>query len=528
MKKFAVILLFSLLSGGVCAQTWTSPGIYTSYAPSAIKKWKGEIYVTDMASDSHGNAYTQSMFCRHNSIGWDWMGLTVIGPLCLEIFSDTMFIGGYGGFSSPLYPNWPAFVLLPFDGDTIHFFIESPGDKVEALCKFQGNLYIGGRFVEGHDSLGNIDTVNRIIYFDGKHTHKLGSGISCPNGEIYSMTVYNNKLFVGGYFYRAGGMLTYAIASWDGEKWEKVPENPFGISNAVFGFAVDSINNFLYTCLDYALWKFNGHWWELVGGQYYNLTFSKLIFYHKELYVSTGDNFIVDSMNFGRAVRWTGSQWQMIGQQVIGGVNSFEIIDDTLWVGGVRFNDMYNLGKWHTPQPAHCDWLQPEIYIDTDTLINLNDSGIVRFENNNAYADSWHWDFGDGNYDSIQNPTHIFSNAGDFMVSVSVSMDGCVKTASMSMHVTSLPEEKATETPYLGQNQPNPHNGTTVIPYKIQPGSKAFLQITNNGGELAKEYVLKANENQITIHIRGFAPGIYFYSLVVNGQVVETKKMVVE
>ncbi|PIQ15225.1 MAG: hypothetical protein COW67_09495, partial [Flavobacteriales bacterium CG18_big_fil_WC_8_21_14_2_50_32_9] len=38
-------------------------------------------------------------------------------------------------------------------------------------------------------------------------------------------------------------------------------------------------------------------------------------------------------------------------------------------------------------------------------------------------ATSWHWDFGDGDTSNAQNPTHLYSNSGTYIVKL-VASDG--------------------------------------------------------------------------------------------------------
>ncbi|MBW8049631.1 MAG: T9SS type A sorting domain-containing protein [Cytophagales bacterium] len=41
---------------------------------------------------------------------------------------------------------------------------------------------------------------------------------------------------------------------------------------------------------------------------------------------------------------------------------------------------------------------------------------IVYFSDSSSYATSWYWDFGDGNTDTVQNPTHTYTNCGTYYV----------------------------------------------------------------------------------------------------------------
>src|SRR6185436_9313205 len=78
-------------------------------------------------------------------------------------------------------------------------------------------LYAGGQF----DTAGGTP-VQRIASWDGKAWASLGSGVSF-GGSIESMTTFNDgtgtKLYVGGSFSGAEGMLVNNIAAWNGKHW---------------------------------------------------------------------------------------------------------------------------------------------------------------------------------------------------------------------------------------------------------------------------------------------------------------------
>lgn len=80
----------------------------------------------------------------------------------------------------------------------------------------------------------------------------------------------------------------------------------------------------------------------------------------------------------------------------------------------------------------------------------------------------------------------------------------------------------------LAQNRPNPFGENTIIDYYI-PGdvTTAKIRITAaDGKELGVVHILEAGPGQVTIRTGAFPAGTYFYSLVLDGQVFETKKMV--
>ena len=81
----------------------------------------------------------------------------------------------------------------------------------------------------------------------------------------------------------------------------------------------------------------------------------------------------------------------------------------------------------------------------------------------------------------------------------------------------------------LYQNVPNPTNSSTSIDcYLDSHVSKAVIAVYDLNGLQLKEYpVYHKGKNTITIEANEFKPGIYMYSLLVEGKLIDTKRMVV-
>jgi hypothetical protein len=90
-----------------------------------------------------------------------------------------------------------------------------------------------------------------------------------------------------------------------------------------------------------------------------------------------------------------------------------------------------------------------------------------------------------------------------------------------------LRNESAT---WLGDNFPNPAAGTTTIGYSLpsQVGA-AMCQVYSLDGKQVATIVLNpsAGQGQVQFATGKLSSGIYIYSLVVDGKLVDTKKMVV-
>lgn len=86
-----------------------------------------------------------------------------------------------------------------------------------------------------------------------------------------------------------------------------------------------------------------------------------------------------------------------------------------------------------------------------------------------------------------------------------------------------------TKNAVLFQNHPNPINGITFIDYYIPTDAgNAFIKITDAAGKLVQAFPINQNGyGQIELNCTKMAPGNYFYSLLVNTKIVDTKPMTV-
>jgi hypothetical protein len=61
-----------------------------------------------------------------------------------------------------------------------------------------------------------------------------------------------------------------------------------------------------------------------------------------------------------------------------------------------------------------------------------------------------------------------------------------------------------------------------------QGTSKASLIIFDMNGGIKKEFPLTENKSEITVTASQIGKGLFIYSLVQNGQILETKKMIIQ
>jgi Secretion system C-terminal sorting domain len=84
-------------------------------------------------------------------------------------------------------------------------------------------------------------------------------------------------------------------------------------------------------------------------------------------------------------------------------------------------------------------------------------------------------------------------------------------------------------TPGLSDPSPNPATIETKIDYSAGAvaGKNAILRVYDFLGNEVMTYPLTRREGSILLKISTLRPGIYFYSLEVDGQIIATKRLVV-
>lgn len=100
-----------------------------------------------------------------------------------------------------------------------------------------------------------------------------------------------------------------------------------------------------------------------------------------------------------------------------------------------------------------------------------------------------------------------------------------LKSASVATGAsTALAKNKAS----LDQNIPNPFSWETQIGCFIPDGSStSILYIYNMNGAQLQQYVVTGKGKQtVTIYGNSFEPGMYLYTLVIDGREVDTKRMI--
>jgi len=283
-------------------------------------------------------------------------GIEFGGPQTLTVYDGDLIAGGsfntIGGQTVNNIARW--------DGTQWHP-LESGGQigvssLVRAVTVYNGDLIAGGFF----ETAGG-QTVNRIARWDGAEWHPLESGGqvgvdgSFGGSPVYSLTVYNGDLIVGGLFETAGGQTVNNIARWDGTEWHPfVAGGQIGIGGpggGTIGEAWDLTvyNGDLIVAGEFAtaggmtmnnIARWDGAEWHpfvsdgIVGTTNYIET---LAVYNSDL-IAAGTFAAAGGQTMNRIARWDGAAWHPLesGGQigVNNGVRALAVYNGNLFAGG--------------------------------------------------------------------------------------------------------------------------------------------------------------------------------------------------
>jgi Zn-dependent metalloprotease len=151
---------------------------------------------------------------------------------------------------------------------------------------------------------------------------------------------------------------------------------------------------------------------------------------------------------------------------------------------------------------------------------------VLQFNGTSAGATSYSWDFGDGYFAGLQNPTHTYTANGIYIVALTVQNGSCnvTKYDTLEIGVIGVEELLAEDALVIS---PNPFSDEVSIFYSVDGGKKVTLQITDIAGRLISNLVLDEIQSAGThkYTFKGNAEGVYLVHLLIGEELV-TKKVV--
>ena len=403
---------------------------------------------------------------------------------------NTAYLTGWDGtqwLQNPEELNSGVFALA-VRNDTLFFGGGFHGTDVEPT----GHMYVGG--------------------FNGSEFIKLGH---LPS-SCYGMATYNGEVYAGGTW----GTLKKYIGGTGYSAWEDVVSHDGYIKE----MQVDTFNNFLYlvnvesidTMPANGIAVYDGFTFSSMGAEIgYIEDFAE---YRGEIYARDGNNMFKkwDDIN---------KTWIENPLNINMYVYDMVVYDNMLYIGGINYDTQYwgcmdstdyGICRYFIPEDSisACAYLKPRVQSYTDTF-NVNQT--AQFYNNNAYADTWSWDFGDTGTANIKDPIHEFTQVGNYTVSVTVTHGTCTKTATKDITVILGAGIKETQQKESGfKIYPNPSKNILFLEItndKLRITNKTVQIIDINGKAVKKLPIKKGAGGIFSIDISHLQNGTYFIKI---------------
>jgi hypothetical protein len=532
MKKiFALIILTLFISKLDFAQVWSDDlfgidSLWNYYGADAIVREMYNhndtiLYIGGSVRCVNSEIVNDIFSWNTNSVLSYEDGVGVGYVASIINYHDSIFIGGTFHSASD-NPNTAR--LAVWNGDSWQSPSIGQADAdVRDFCNYNDTLFIVGEF--GH--IGSLEC-DKISAYTGEEWINVGSfGMYAR-----ALEVFNGELYAGGYW----GVRRYL----GGTEWETFDIVPNGQINEL---TVDSINSFLFvggqiTQIDgedswgSAVW--DGFNWTPMGFFYGNTVFSQAsAMYRGEYYLGNGFYYHDEDDTYEMFIKkWNGESWDSIGGNFNSTILSLEVFQDTLYIGGaftywggdspIADKRSKGLVKLYMPDNG-CDYLKPRINAYADTFYLNNGEAIVNLYNNNPYADSWEWSFGDSHTGDVKDPIHTYITIGEYNVQVTVTQDGCVKTAEKTIYIeegSRIDDYKSIEM----QIFPNPSSHNFTVKLELPDYKNAEIKIAGLNGHL-KDIIPVTGETSV-IPTKGWKPGAYVCNLFVDGKLVKVEKLI--
>lgn len=153
-------------------------------------------------------------------------------------------------------------------------------------------------------------------------------------------------------------------------------------------------------------------------------------------------------------------------------------------------------------------------------------SGLTAtFTDQSTGATSWSWNFGDGSSSTNQNPTHLYSSIGTYLVTLIVSNGGCNDTVTDSVMVGSVAIGKSLISPF--EVSPNPSTGIVTVKFEQDiTGKVAFTLLDLSGKEVWREDRVLGSNKTLRLDLQNVAAGTYFIRIKAD-QNIRLEKLVI-
>ena len=175
-----------------------------------------------------------------------------------------------------------------------------------------------------------------------------------------------------------------------------------------------------------------------------------------------------------------------------------------------------------------CDSISVTCQIPSAQFGFTNSNFTVNFSDSSTNATSWLWSFGDTNTDTVQNPIHVYANAGIYNVCLTASNNCDFDSICESITILTTGIDQYLVTVDKLKVYPNPVSTfatvTTNPAFKLENAVLCIYDLY--GKEVQKTAGITTQK--IMIDANQLATGMYFYRLMDQDKIIGSGKFIVE
>lgn len=144
----------------------------------------------------------------------------------------------------------------------------------------------------------------------------------------------------------------------------------------------------------------------------------------------------------------------------------------------------------------------------------------IQFTNESVNADSYQWNFGDGNNSFLTHPTYTYAGNGNYDVTLYASGCGLTDSIVININLSSSSIEQTTD---LIRIYPNPSTDYILIESETENHD---VRITNLDGRMVDQFRIQSTKAYYDLS--EYKPGIYFVSVYDEQRPVMITKLIVQ
>ncbi len=199
---------------------------------------------------------------------------------------------------------------------------------------------------------------------------------------------------------------------------------------------------------------------------------------------------------------------------------------------GSTTNRYYFFYDWEIEYGSPCGRFPVEAVVAPSTVtaaftasndtIDIGSNPTAIFTDNSINADEWNWDFGDGNVDTQQNPSHNYSSTGNYLVTlIAKDINNCPDTTTINLTVINTNDINEVEEDFISV-YPNPVNQWAVISTQLAGKEKTLIILNSLGTKIYTAVFSTADYQLLTAD---WNSGVYLIKIKTEDRVV-TKKLI--